>query len=535
MLGPKDGFAVLVSLLRQGDEQGPKEARVVVAAALADAWNRFEDAARELGAEAEAAGEVLASYDPAELAAMCTAVDPHYLMWHVPAVIAAWPGQPAVQEFADKLIHDREPITSGIPDTIPVATLRAYSGMKDKRSRRILDKALSLLRHIEPELREVLAFELARSSLAPNDLVDLLGEWRNEPDNHVRRNAFIGLIQAIKRDQETHDGVAGDGTLTAEMTWAREEIKDNLCAYGPELDERRQLAWIGMLMLGDFTLSDGIQETVGYAGQLPGVTLDVGYDGEVDQVLVELVAENWERLRDHFGEELVERLNSTSEREHRTVGEQRRHVMSALATVASRYPAIAEMLRGEAETDAALRQDRQFLLWAKDENRGDEGVLRALVAKLGGATDPMQDHVLDALLDRNSWNVPDEAFKVALTEDAIGAGSGRLYVSATLATYAQLFPADSVSVAALHDLESWFRSDRTTREPRTWDDTLAIAFGTVDARDLPAIVARAHTRLRMGMSDVYPPSFTKPLLRRLRTDTDAVEALRAALSDHERP
>jgi hypothetical protein len=189
------------------------------------------------------------------------------------------------------------------------------------------------------------------------------------------------------------------------------------------------------------------------------------------------------------------------------------------------------MLRGEAETDAALREDRRFLLWAKDENRGDEGVLRALVAKVGEAAHRGQDHVLDALLDRDSWNVPDEAFKGALNEDRIRAGSGRLYVSVRLATYAQLFPTDSVSIAALRDLESWFRSDVTTREPRAWDDTLSIAFGTVDARDLPSIVTRAHTRVRMGMSDLYLPTFTKPLLRRLRTDAEAVEALRAALSD----
>ena len=243
-------------------------------------------------------------------------------------------------------------------------------------------------------------------------------------------------------------------------------------AYGPELEERRQLAWIGMLMLGDLTLSDGIQETLGHSGQPPGVKLDLLYDGDVDQILVDLVAENWERLRAHFGDDLFERLNSTSDRQRRTVSEQRRHVMSALATVASRYPAIAEMLRREADTDATLRQDRRFLLWAKDENRGDEGVLRALVAKLGGTVHHRQDQVLDSLLDRDSWNVSDEAFKAILTEDAINAGSGRIYVSVKLATYAQLFPADSVSIAALRDLESWFRTDRRGREHRDWDDTL---------------------------------------------------------------
>jgi hypothetical protein len=94
-----------------------------------------------------------------------------------------------------------------------------------------------------------------------------------------------------------------------------------------------------------------------------------------------------------------------------------------------------------------------------------------------------------------------------------------------------VFPADSVSIAALRDLESWFRTDRTTREHRDWDDTLSIAFGTVEPRDLPAIVTRAHTRIRMGMSDLYLPMFTKSLIRRLRVDAESVEAFEAALNE----
>ena len=84
VLGPGEGFAVLVSLLRQPDQAGRYEERVVVAQAVADAWQRFEDAARKQDAEAGPARDVLASYDPAELAALCTAVSPHPLMWHGP-------------------------------------------------------------------------------------------------------------------------------------------------------------------------------------------------------------------------------------------------------------------------------------------------------------------------------------------------------------------------------------------------------------------------------------------------------------------
>src|SRR3954469_17472200 len=103
--------------------------------------------------------------------------------------------------------------------------------------------------------------------------------------------------------------------------------------------------------------------------------------------------------------------------------------MAALASVAFRYPAIAEMLRAEADADAALRQDRNFLLWAKDENRGDVGVLRALVATFGATAPRRHDHVVDSLLDRDAWNVSDEVFKAILIQSAVEHGSGSIDVS----------------------------------------------------------------------------------------------------------
>ncbi|MET7715339.1 NACHT domain-containing protein [Streptomyces sp. NPDC005407] len=530
VLGPQEGFAVLVSLLRQPTTNDWSEEHVVVAQALAEAWKKFEFAALEQDAEAEAARKVLASYDPAELATLCTAVSPHPLMWHVPAVISAWPGQPIVQEFAEKLIHDTRPIGWGIADTIPVAILRAYCNRTDAPSLRILDKTMNLLKHIEPELREVLAFELAHSSLSAAELIDVMAEWKDEPDTDIRRTAFIGLTQVIKRHQQAHNDLAGSDTLTAEMEWLRGEIRDELCAYGPELEERRQLAWIGMLMLGDLTLIDGIKETIGHSGA-PGVTLDVLYGDDVDRILVDLIAENWEQLCTHFGDKVFEWLNGKSDARQRTASEQRRHVISALATVASRYPAIAETLRHDADRDATLRRDERFLLWAKEENRGDEGILRAVVTKLGRREHRGQDQVLDSLLDRDSWNVSDEVFKDVLTEEAINTRSGRLDEGDGLAVYTQLFPSDSLSITALQDLETWFTADPETREPREWSSSLAIAFGAAPPQDLPALAIRAHTRFRLGISDLYLPMFTKPLMRRLLVDADAIEAFKTALSD----
>jgi hypothetical protein len=530
VLGPAEGLAVLVSLLRQPDQAGRYEERVVVAQAVADAWQRLVNASRKQDAEAGSESEALASYDPAELAALCTSVGPYPLMWHAPSVIGAWPGQSAVQRFAGELIDDPAAVAFGIEDTVIPAILRAYTGRTDKESEKILGKTLSLFKHIEPELREVLAFELARSPLSAHDRVEAMSGWRHDPDTEVRRITFIGLIQAIKRDQHAHDAAGGGRTAIPELEWLRQEIRRDLCAYGPQFEERRQLAWIGTLMLGDLTLIDGIKETSGDSSA-PAVKLEVLYDGDVDQILVDLVAENWDRLRAHFGESVFERLNGKPDSQRRAPGEQRLHVMSALATAASRHPAIADMLRREADAEPALRQDRHFLLWAKEENRGDEETLRALAAKSSNTMHRWQDTVLESLLDRESWNVTDETFMGILTEDGTSERPARSSAREKLAAYAQLFPTAPMSLAALRDLESWFRAERTTRASREWGDTLAIALGVAEPEDLPAIAARVHPRIRRGISELYLPLFTKPLIRRLQADADAAETFKKALGD----
>ena len=259
VLGPGEGFAVLVSLLRQPDQAGRYEERVVVAEAVADAWQRFEDAARKQDAEAGPARDVLASYDPAELAALCTAVSPHPLMWHAPSSSAPGPGsQPSRSSQTNSSTTRR----LSLPVSRTPFPLR-FSGHTPEDRRAVGEDPRQDPQPAQahragtprgPGVR-------TRSQLAQRARPRRShGGMEIRADTEVRRIAFIGLIQAITRHQQAHDAVAGDRTVTPEMEWLRQEIRRDLCAYGPELEERRQLAWIGMLMLGDLTLIDGIRK-----------------------------------------------------------------------------------------------------------------------------------------------------------------------------------------------------------------------------------------------------------------------------------
>lgn len=533
VLGAAEGFAVLKSLLYQPKRWLGAEHQILVAQAVARAWQRFEMAATSEAADAAIAQQILIDHDASEVAQACAITDT-YLVDHVPAVVTAWPEHPAVQDLAEAIIYAPHTTSAGGADTIPAAIAQAYCGRADEDSCRIFTKTVDLLTHLEPELREVLAFELSRGPVAAGDLISVTGNWRIEPDIEVRRNAFIGLVQSVKRHQDACASIAGSPRFTDEMEWLRQQIRADLFKYRPnaghDIEELRRLAWIGMLMLGDLSLCDMPEEAPDGLARPSHVRLGVGL-GDFDDILVDLVADNWQHLSELFGEGVFERLVSTIDPHPKTAEQKRRHVLSALAGVAHRYPAIAELLRTEADQDPLLRHELRFLHWAKVENNGDEGVLRALIRKLDGQFLRPREQLLDSLLDRDSWNVSDNVFKAILSEP-VGADQHMLGPSESLCLHAQLFPTDALSVAAVKDLETWFTPDNTIKSAREWREVLAVAFGAAYALDLPAIVVRANTRLRMGIIlDSDLPDFAKPLVRRLRTDVKAVDAFRTALSD----
>jgi hypothetical protein len=251
------------------------------------------------------------------------------------------------------------------------------------------------------------------------------------PDNEVRRNTLIiGLGTPVRSEgvgrprHQVHKGHSRHSRRNLGDGVAAKQIKDNLCAYGPEHEELRQLAWIGMLILGDSHTERwcrGDHRLCRAAARRQAPRLRTATSTRSSSTSS---PRNWQRLHAHFGDDLFHRLTSTSDRRGSTVAEQRRHVLSALATVASRYPSVAEMIRSEAASNSGLRQDRRFLLWAKDENRGDEEVLRALAMHLGKERIKRRQTSATPSSTATDGTSPDDTFRAVLLDPEAPAGRG---------------------------------------------------------------------------------------------------------------
>jgi len=159
----------------------------------------------------------------------------------MPSIIQAWPEQETIVGYARRALFDHRHITPGIADTIPVAVLRAFAGRPEAGSGALVEDSLALLSHLEPELREVLAFELTQSAVTPSELVDTIAYWKADPDLPVRRTLLIGATRHLQAHQAAIHA-SGSSAHLPELDWLREQIRAGLCAYGPELEEDRQLA-----------------------------------------------------------------------------------------------------------------------------------------------------------------------------------------------------------------------------------------------------------------------------------------------------
>lgn len=516
ILGLTEGFRVLVTLLRSLDEEEGREAQVLIAEAVADAWIQFIRAPEDPEARA-----ILREYDPDELATRCTAVGIGFLSWHVGSIIAAWPAHEAVVAFALQALQHPYDLSPGIHDPAPPAIVRAYGAREDATANTMMDAVLDQLAYLPPQLREVLVDALTRSDLTPAALRELLVDWGQDPDTWVQRAALTGMIRRVERYRISPNA---EHTQTEQATdWLRAQVKVELCKYGSELDERRQTGWVGMLLLGDLGLHDGLLETLGEPTR-PGVRLR-HLTGDLDRELIDLLNTNWEEVSTHFGDDLFTLLSASNARD--ASEDARARVLGQLATSTAPHPSVNELIRAEADANPQFRTNTEYLLWSHRSGRRDLDLFIACLTRVGDAAVGRQttDEVYDLLVDPEMWQIPADTLRDALIQQP-----GFDIDSQLRALFCELFPTDERSRAMFADLEAWFRAG-ASREHRDWIDTLAVAVRSSPASVLPVIVERAHFQIMIRDAVSLFPLLTGPLLRRLRSDSDAVAALRAAIQD----
>ncbi|MBF9316583.1 NACHT domain-containing protein [Mycobacteroides chelonae] len=585
LMGIEGGFERLYSMLVAANLGGGEiemQDHVLLAQCVAEAWANIRDcsvadADSDAGGmfsnadsdidhpssrAAEQAIRVMASYSDEDVCAACIAAPTNTFSWHIPAIIRTWPER--VVDYALRELADNRHVSRGLTDEIHAAALRAYAGKTFDGAAAVIETALDMMAFLEAELREVLVHELSTVGVDSAALIDLLSHFRTDPDDTVRRTAIVGITRALSAGADSAaQSVSGnaDSLLT---DWCQ-YVRQQLCAYGPALEEDRQNAWVAMLMMRNFSLIDGVMETIG-AATPPGVRLTDGFSSP-DDLLVNLIVANWDALEDHFGDQLLPRLSGSREERSDT-----RVVLSTirnLAVAADRNPRVSQLVRsfqlaGAGDLDelssvaklsavADITDDKflreldgltsspELIEWTARQGASGADIVRLLLhVGEAGAGGPRRRRssdkwAVDRLLDHAWHRLENEELREILSTSRFqdrwhdDSPWSQPFGVLERAVWALLYPESDEALRWMDGLAKWFNNQRQGDGPVTWLEICAVAFGVSPAADLPALVGRLFNPDRLQYMYETHWEITTPLAHRLRSDPDAVDALRESL------
>ncbi|WP_160320880.1 NACHT domain-containing protein [Arthrobacter alpinus] len=550
-LGPKSGFARVYELLRSFNVRNPEtadEPHVVVAVAVAQGWYELRQIANQTEnnplIEPGLAASILKEYNEKDVAAACMAVPTRKgLGWHISEIIRTWPSH--CIDYTLEVLHRSDHITNGLADPIHSMALRAHANQPSPRSAEVLELAIDLLTPLPPELREVLAHDLCRASITPAQLIQAAHTWMNDPDQGVRRTIAVGTTQAFLSEYQQ-----GDYPSPEFASW-KNLVRAQLCAYGPNYEEDRQIAWICMLLLRAPELLDGQFETVGEATP-PAVRLTDVF-GNPDELLVDLILQEWDLLSRHLGEPPLQRLSSA----RATTETDESKVLLNLMAAVSVSPAFAEFI----EQRIAAEESKDTISSTRQLVSTTPGYVGHLIATQGQTTanyrrvfkascegsngnhfSNRERWAFTHLIDH--WDITDADKQAILRQaettndgssdhmhsDGLGEfGDG----SVARAAHDVLYPHSNVAQRRLHLLIQWFGQSSSAQpdsEPFTWLEAIVLTFMSTPAEHLPLLIERVFHLRRLEVSREPMWKFTTPLLRRLATDAEAVESLISALN-----
>jgi len=540
-LGPAAGFARNYELLKAQNAKEPasaSESHVVLALAVAHNWYQLKQAiaGEKSPFDASDAQTILDAYDDDSVAATCTTVPTRRgLGWHIAEIINTWPVQ-TIDYAIDELKSDHH-ITHGLNDPIHSVVIRAHASKPSPRSGEVLDLALNLLSPLPASLREVLAFELAKAPVTPAQLIDVTTAWKHDPDDGVRRVTAVGITEAIKRHQRPAH------PPSPELTQWRELVREDLRAYGPHLDEDRQIAWTCMLLLDAPELLDGVFETINEP-ERPGVRLTDIY-GNPDALLATLVAENWNELLPHLGDNPMAQLSGV--RPKGGVEEKGAALGALLVSPAS--PGIASLLNERIATEAARTGESATLQLIESTPAGIDHLIESsgatienlhlviaasAASRTGGDRQGSHDHWAFRKLSA-PWDVPDTDLETVFREamnPRLAPGHPQSKSDVVNAVHDLLFPHSTNAKDRLQELTDWFEQpeeDRHLGAPTSWIEATVLTLNVTPADHLPAYVERIFNLRRLELAREPQWKFTEPLLHRVTNDPMAAHALAESL------
>lgn len=387
--------------------------------------------------------------------------------------------------------------------------------------RPFLAEAAKILRSLPVHLRAFVCQSLAERNTAPHIVLSATRRWADEVSEHNKSIASLAYHHALFNGR-THGYVDNE-----EWDQALVHLRNHASCYGQDHEARRRGAWVGICVLGDWSILEGLVETMG--GESPlGVRLSDPFYG-ADITLLQQLALRWEELRSKFGGALLTRISGNRGEE------QSNDVWNALAVVAAQNVALQRELESEVISDPELLKLNDVLVWFVTRRNGSVDVLcDAIISHLQNA-DEQRSNLVSVLIEEPErlglqLEKLGERLEFALQRRPAQVGNP------VLQALAMLLPEHfAVQNAWQEFTEIIALRRRPSDAPIHLQTYLAVAFARADSREVARHVDRELSRLARIRQMDYDDSFLRHAFRRLRRDSDAVRMIRNTVLDPATP
>ena len=381
-----------------------------------------------------------------------------------------------------------------------------------------LAEAAKTFRSLPAFLRAHICRTLAERGIEPELVSELTSRWADErsgPNKSVASFAYHQALTKIKQEQPGND-----------KSWARAlaHLGEQASAYGPDYEERRRAAWIGMCVLEDWS---PVLDSVDTIGNSPPVNVSLtDHLNGPDRMLLQQIAAKWEKLRSKFGDQLLVRLSGPFERGSSD------SVWNSLALVAVENPALERELENELVANPQLRISSGIFLWTIRRRAGrPEAVEKALISFLRDSHYSYDEPVNYLLAQPERIGLQPEQL-----QDALEQAAGESLEGPAIEWLAVLFP-DHPLVQNAWRIHSELRASSGNRStyrinPRTY---FALAYSVSASDEIVAQIQLQHDRLCKIGHPYSDRIFGRYVSHRLRRDPAAANKVREAMVNPNTP
>lgn len=339
--------------------------------------------------------------------------------------------------------------------------------------------------------------------------------WQLESNDLVRSAATVAFHTQLRRDRD--EGRVPDG----EWDDALQVLRRVAVVQGYEQYPRRSAAWLGALLLDRIdVVGDLVDPYDGHPIRMPiGEQLT-----EVDVLSLGAIADNWLKLREHFGDVVLERFSGS-----RIPSQDSDEVWNLLALVANRQSILADELEDAIASRPELLSQDGVLAWYATSHHGEEALLDVLVSKVDADGTNVRSLSTTLIAEPQELGLEPEAVRARLR--ALLAEHERWlppYQSGALEALADGFPDDDAVHACWSAFCEQRQQGRVTMHPRTY---LPLVYAAVPSSELLKQIISDTAKVASWTNPYFDAQFTRAIVRRLRRDTEARVLVEASVRD----